>query len=187
MEAIMDHKQLNIGIIIGSTREGRIGDQVGQWVFEQAQRLSQHHFTLLDIKDFHLPFLGSVGSEPAIKAWDEAVSKCDGFIFITPEYNHSFPASLKNAVDVLKESWHDKAAAIISYGSMGGARAAEHLKQVLGELRVADVRTQVLFSLFDDFEKMYDFKPRALHLSTFETQLEQLISWSEALKPLRQS
>lgn len=183
----MDQKQLNIGIIIGSTREGRIGDQVGQWVYEHAQRMSSHHFTLLDIKDFNLPFLGSAGSESAIKVWNEAVHKCDGFIFITPEYNHSFPASLKNAVDVLKESWHDKAAAIISYGSMGGARAAEHLKLVLGELRVADVRTQVLFSLFDDFEKMLVFRPRPLHLPTFEILLEQLISWSDALKPLRRA
>jgi len=109
----------------------------------------------------------------------------DGFVFVTAEYNHSIPASLKNALDLAKEPWNNKAAGIVSYGSVGGARAAEHLRGILGELQIADVRTHVALSLFTDFEDGKIFKPQALHLKNLNGMLDQLLLWSHALKTTR--
>jgi len=101
------------------------------------------------------------------------------------EYNHSITGVLKNALDLAREAWNNKAAGIVSYGSTGGARAAEHLRGILGELMVADVRTHPTLSLFTDFENFTTFKPAELHQNTVNQMLDQLIAWSAALKPLR--
>src|SRR5690606_17389278 len=151
-EKVMAEK-LNIGIILGSTREGRVSPQVGNWVKEIANKRGDANYEIVDIADFNLPFLGTTdGTEPGIAAWNQKLASLDGFIFIVQEYNHSITGALKNALDFAREAWNNKAAGIVSYGSVGGARAAEHLRGILGELAVADVRTHPALSLFTDFE-----------------------------------
>jgi NAD(P)H-dependent FMN reductase len=109
----------------------------------------------------------------------------DGFVFVTPEYNHSTSGVLKNAIDYLHAEWNNKAAGFVSYGSVGGARAVEHLRLIMGELQVADVRQQVALSLFTDFENFSVLKPAEYHVGFLNTMLDQLVAWTAALKPLR--
>src|SRR4051812_36955084 len=131
---------VNIGIILGSTREGRLSPQVGEWVKSLGDKRGDANYEIVDIADFNLPFLGTTdGTEPGIAAWNEKLANLDGFVFIVQEYNHSISGALKNALDFAREGWNNKAAGIVSYGSVGGARAAEHLRGILGELAVADV------------------------------------------------
>ena len=178
--------KLNIGIILGSTRQGRVSPQVGEWVKGIADKRGDANYEIVDIADFNLPFLFTTdGSEPGIAAWGEKINSLDGFVFIVQEYNHSITGALKNALDSAQAQWNNKAAGMVSYGSTGGARAAEHLRGILGELAVADVRTHPTLSLFTDFENGSDFKPQDLHLDNVNMMLDQVISWSTALKTVR--
>ncbi|GAF63414.1 putative reductase [Bacillus sp. TS-2] len=180
-------EKLKIGIILGSTREGRVSPQVGNWVKDIASEHKEAAFEIIDIADYQLPFLGTTdGSEPGIAKWNEKLNEMDGFVFIVSEYNHSISGALKNAIDFAREAWQNKAAGIVSYGSTGGARAAEHLRTIMGELMIADVRTHPTLSLFTDFEQFTTFKPADLHLDNINLMLTQVISWSTALKTIRQ-
>ncbi|MBC7125589.1 MAG: NAD(P)H-dependent oxidoreductase [Bacteroidales bacterium] len=183
---------LKIGIILGSTRPGRNAEQVAKWVYELASKRNDAEYELVDIKAYNLPLLdepypASMGQyqNEHTKAWAEKIKSLDAFIFVTGEYNHSLPGALKNALDYLYAEWNNKAAGFVSYGSAGGARAVEHLRLIMGELQVADVRTQVLLSLFTDFENFSVFKPADLHRDNLNTMLDQLISWATALKTVR--
>jgi len=180
----MSNQKLNIGIILGSTREGRVSPSVGTWFKELADKRGDANYEIVDIKSFKLPLLGESDDMTGITKWNKKLSELDGFVFITAEYNHSIPASLKNALDSAKDAWNNKAASIVSYGSVGGARAAEHLRGILGELQIADVRTHVALSLFTDF-KDGSFKPQALHQTNVTMMLDQLNNWSKALKSVR--
>jgi NAD(P)H-dependent FMN reductase len=185
-EETMSNDKLNIGIILGSTRQGRVSPQVGEWVKEIADKRGDANYEIVDIADFQLPFLGTTdGTEPGIAAWNEKLASLDGFVFIVQEYNHSITGALKNAIDFARESWNNKAAGIVSYGSTGGARAAEHLRGIMGELMIADVRVHPTLSLFTDFENYTTFKPAQLHLNNVNEMLDQVIAWSSALKTLR--
>ena len=178
--------KLDIGIILGSTRQGRVSPQVGEWVKGIADKRGDANYEIVDIADFNLPFLFTTdGSEPGIAAWGEKINSLDGFVFIVQEYNHSITGALKNALDSAQAQWNNKAAGMVSYGSTGGARAAEHVRGILGELAVADVRTHPTLSLFTDFENGSDFKPQDLHLDNVNMMLDQVISWSTALKTVR--
>lgn len=185
-EEKMTTEKMNIGIILGSTRQGRVSPQVGEWVKEIADQRGDANYEIVDIADFQLPFLGTTdGTEPGIAAWNEKLDSLDGFVFIVQEYNHSITGALKNALDFAREAWNNKAAGIVSYGSTGGARAAEHLRGICGELKIADVRTHPTLSLFTDFENGTQFKPQALHLDNVNTMLDEVVAWSGALKTLR--
>ena len=178
--------KLNIGIIIGSTREGRVSPQVAEWVKGIADSRGDANYEIVDIADYQLPFLGTTdGSESGIAAWNEKLFGLDGFVFIAQEYNHSISGALKNAIDFAREAWNNKAAGIVSYGSTGGARAAEHLRGIMGELMIADVRVHPTLSLFTDFENYTTFKPADLHLTNVNAMLDQVIAWSGALQTLR--
>nr|WP_309098674.1 NADPH-dependent FMN reductase [Fredinandcohnia onubensis] len=183
-EEKMSNEKLNIGIILGSTREGRVSPQVGAWVKEIADKRGDANYEIVDIADFKLPFLGEADA-PGIAAWNEKLANLDGFVFIVQEYNHSITGALKNALDLAREAWNNKAAGIVSYGSTGGARAAEHLRGIMGELMIADVRTHPTLSLFTDFENGSEFKPQDLHLDNVNLMLDQVVSWSGALKTVR--
>lgn len=113
------------------------------------------------------------------------IASYDGFVFVTPEYNHGIPAALKNALDFLYQEWNDKAAGVVAYGVDGGTRAVEQLRLVLGELRVADVRSQVSLSLFDDFGDTAGPTPREHQELALHAMLDQLVGWSGALRGLR--
>lgn len=177
--------KLNIGIILGSTRQGRLSPQVGEWIKSVADKRGDANYEIVDIADFKLPLLGEADATEQATAWNTKLASLDGFVFIVQEYNHSISASLKNALDYAREAWNDKAAGIVSYGSVGGARAAEHLRGILGELSVADVRVHPALSLFTDFENGTVFKPADLHLTNVNGMLDQVLAWSGALKTLR--
>lgn len=182
----MTNEKLAIGIILGSTRKGRVSPQVGEWVKAIADKREDANYEIVDLADFDLPFLGEgTGEEAGVKAWAEKIAQLDGYVFIASEYNHSISGVLKNAIDTAYAEWNNKAAGIVSYGSTGGARAAEHLRGILGELQVADVRTHPTLSLFTDFENFSEFKPADLHEPNVNGMLDQVVSWSTALKSLR--
>ncbi|WP_027091855.1 NADPH-dependent FMN reductase [Cohnella thermotolerans] len=182
----MANEKLKIGIILGSTRQGRVSPQVGQWVKKIADKRGDAEYEIVDIAEYKLPFVGEgTGQEPGIASWNAKIESLDGFVFIVQEYNHSITGALKNALDSAREPWNNKAAGIVSYGSTGGARAAEHLRGILGELSVADVRVHPTLSLFTDFENFSVFKPADLHLANVNAMLDQVVAWSGALKTLR--
>jgi NAD(P)H-dependent FMN reductase len=181
-----------IAIILGSTRPGRNGEAVAKWVLDIAKQRSDADYELVDLLDYNLPHLDeavppSMGqySQPHTKKWAEKIGSFDGFVFVTPEYNHSTSGALKNAIDFLAAEWNNKAAGFVSYGAVGGARAVEHLRLVMGELQVADVRNQVALSLFTDFANFSEFTPAAHQTDTVSTMLDQVVAWSTALAPLR--
>jgi NAD(P)H-dependent FMN reductase len=183
---------IRVAIILGSTRPGRNGEAVAKWVHGIAGKRSDAQYELVDIKDFNLPLLDepvppSMGqySQPHTKKWAEKIGSFDAFVFVTPEYNHATSGALKNAIDYLYREWNNKAAGFVSYGSAGGARAVENLRLVMGELMVADVRAQVMLSLFTDFEKFSIFKPAAMHEQEVNTMLDQVVSWGTALQSVR--
>ena len=183
---------IKIAIIIGSTRPGRKADSVAKWVHEIAKKRGDAEYEVVDIKDYNLPLLDepvppSMGqySQPHTKTWAAKIAPFDAYVFVTPEYNHGTSGALKNAIDYLYREWNNKAAGFVSYGSIGGARAVEHLRLVMGELQVADVRAQVMLSLFTDFENFTVFKPAAMHEKSVNTMLDQIIAWGGALKTLR--
>jgi NAD(P)H-dependent FMN reductase len=182
-----------IGIILGSTRPNRNGEQVAQWVYEIASRRGDAEFELVDLRDYPLPHLDeplppSMGQyqNEHTRQWADKIASFDGFIFVTPEYNHSTSGVLKNAIDYLFAEWNNKAVGFVSYGGVGGARAAEHLRLIAGELQMADVRQQVALSLLTEFENFSVFKPGEYNLAALDTLLDQVIAWSTALAPLRQ-
>ncbi len=181
-----------IAIIIGSTRPGRKAADVANWVYQIAAKRSDAEFELVDIADYNLPLydepippaMGTYKHEHTI-AWSEKIQGFDGYVFVTPEYNHSTSGALKNAIDYLYREWNDKAAGFVSYGSAGGTRAVEHLRQIAGELKLADVQAQVSLSLFNDFENFSVLKPDPKQEASVSNMLNQVVAWSGALKSLR--
>jgi NAD(P)H-dependent FMN reductase len=182
-----------IGIILGSTRPNRNGEQVARWVYDIASRRDDAEFELVDLRDYPLPHLDeplppSMGQyqNDHTRQWADKIASFDGFVIVTPEYNHSTSGVLKNAIDYLYAEWNNKAVGFVSYGGVGGARAAEHLRLIAGELQMADVRQQVAISLLTEFENFSVFKPSDYNRASLETLLDQVIAWSVALAPLRQ-
>ncbi|OJW70351.1 MAG: hypothetical protein BGO68_00970 [Candidatus Amoebophilus sp. 36-38] len=127
-----------VAIIIGSTRPNRIGEQVARWVLNEVVETEGMEFKLVDLAAWRLPML----DEPSIpaygkyihehtKKWSAEISSYQAFIFVTPQYNWGYPASLKNALDYLYKEWEGKPAIIVSYAHRGGGRAASQLRQVL--------------------------------------------------------
>jgi NAD(P)H-dependent FMN reductase len=183
---------LRIGIILGSTRPNRNGEQVARWVLDISSERADAEFELVDLRDFPLPHLDeplppSLGQYQGdhTKAWAAKIASFDGFVIVTPEYNHSTSGVLKNALDYLYAEWNNKAVGFVSYGAQGGARAVEHLRLVAGELQMADVRQQVTLSLITEFENFSVFKPNDYNPPALRTLFDQVIAWSGALAVLR--
>ena len=183
---------LKVAVIIGSTRPGRKAEAVARWVHGIATKRGDAEFEVVDIQDFDLPLLDeptppSMGryTQPHTRAWSAKIATFDAYVFVTPEYNHATSGALKNALDFLYREWNNKAAGFVGYGSVGGTRAVEQLRLVMGELQVADVRAQVALSLFTDFENFTTFKPAPMHEKSVNTMLDQVIAWGTALKTLR--
>src|ERR1700737_4070262 len=150
---------VKIGIIIGSTRPGRHADSVARWIYHLAAQREDAEFEIVDLADHELPHLDepippSLGqyAHDHTKRWAAKIGSLDGFVFVTPEYNHSTSGVLRNAIDYRYSEWTNKAAGFVSYGSVGGTRAVEHLRLIMGELQVADVRQQVALNVFSDFQ-----------------------------------
>jgi NAD(P)H-dependent FMN reductase len=183
---------LKLAIILGSTRPGRNGEAVADWVLAKAKERTSADYELIDLIDYPLPHLdepvppsrGAYVGEHT-KAWAAKISEFDGYVFVTPEYNHSTSGVLKNAIDYLYAEWNNKAAAFVAYGTVGGARAIEHLRAVSSELQLAHVRQTLTFSLMTDFENFSVFTPAAHHDAAAVTLFTQLESWAGALKAIR--
>jgi len=183
---------VDIGVILGSTRPGRNGEKVARWVMESVGDRQDASFELIDLLEWELPHLDE-RIPPSMhryehdhtKAWAENVARFDGFIIITPEYNHGVPGVLKDALDFVYAEWNNKAVGIVSYGSVGGARAAEQLRLIAGELQMADVRAQVCLPFVTEFDSEHNFVPTSFAEKSLGAMLDQLVAWSEALAPLR--
>lgn len=187
---------LKIAVVIGSTRPGRNGKVVADWVMTQAAGRTNAEYELLDLADYPLPHLDEAVSAKAgpdlyskdhTRAWARKIAEYDGYVFVTPEYNHSTSGVLKNAIDYLYQEWTNKAAGLVSYGAVGGARAIEHLRGVLSELQVAHVQQQLSFSMYTDFENFATFAPAALHANAAQLLFDQLESWASALRTVREA
>jgi NAD(P)H-dependent FMN reductase len=183
---------LKIGIVIGTTRPGRKAEDVARWVHGIAGQRGDAVFELIDLADFEFPHLDealppSMGqySQPHTLRWARTIEAYDGFVFVTPEYNHSIPGVLKTALDFLYSEWNNKAAGFVSYGGVGGARAVEQLRLILSELQIATVRAQVALSLFTDFENFTTLRPGDYQTSALQPLLDQVITWSRALRTVR--
>lgn len=181
-----------IAIILGSTRPGRNGKQVADWVLEQAALREDAEFELVDLADHPLPHLdepmpAAMGQyqNDHTRKWAERIADFDGYIFITPEYNHSTSGVLKNAIDYLFGEWNNKAAGLVGYGGVGGARAIEHLRLVLAELQVATVRQTLTLSLASEFENYSTFMPGESQARLLGTLFDQVVAWSKAMEGVR--
>jgi NAD(P)H-dependent FMN reductase len=175
---------MKIGIVIGSVRDGRNGHTVGEWVAAQAGARTDAEFELIDLKDFELPVFSSA-TLPAmanrqyehanVTRWSQAIDACDGFVFVTPEYNHGVPGALKNAVDSLGPEWTGKTVGFVSYGADGGIRAVEQWRQIVANFQILDVRAQVAISLFAEFGEG-GFSPAERRTAELTTLLDQLVT-----------
>jgi NAD(P)H-dependent FMN reductase len=173
-----------IQIILGSTRQGRRGELVASWFRKEAEKRPEFEFEYLDLKDWDLPFFGTADS-PLAANWQDRIAGGDGYIIITPEYNHSFSAALKNALDYGGKSWRNKPMAFVGYtaGDTGAARAVEQLRLVAIELQLAPIREAIHIS------GVFGALPESVHTESMSRRLERLFTqlswWTEALKSAR--
>ncbi len=189
---------LNVKIILGSTRPNRFSEKVMPWMQETLVKDTNLQIEVLDLRDYDLPFFnepmspayvttGDYGND-VVNKWAAKIKEADAYIMVTPEYNHGYSAVLKNALDVVYKEWNNKPVAFVAYGSAGGARAVEQLRQVAVELHMASVRSAVHimapWMLLDEAGKL---KAGSLESYThsFTDALTQLNWWGEALKAAR--
>jgi NAD(P)H-dependent FMN reductase len=181
-----------IGIILGSTRPGRLGAQVAGWAHEVATQRSDADFEIVDLAEFRLPLFdqpvsparGGTGG-PETQAWVRTIGGLDAYVFVTAEYNQQLPAALKNAIDFVFAEWAGKTAAIVSYGVTGGSGSATQLRQLCSLLGMAVVPTQVSLRLSTDFENYTVFTPGETGVRALDQLLDDVVAWTDALAPLR--
>ena len=184
-----------IGVIIGSTREGRFADRVMEWLTPFLQQRTDLSFETLDLRDFELPFFNERASNayaptqhPEGRRWQETLTGFDGFIFLVAEYNHAPTAVLKNALDYAYPEWQRKPAACVGYGGGGGARAVEGLRTILAELQMAPVRHAVHIAGNDFYAAVTGQQPlTALTYlnASVDAMLDDLSWWAHALNAAR--
>ena len=183
-----------IKFLIGSTRPNRFGPKVAAWLQQLAKQRDDALFELIDLHQVDLPFLDE--PEPALyqryqnehtKAWSQAIAEADGLVFITAEYNHSYPAALKNAIDFLAHEWYYKPLGLVSYGSaQGGARAVEHLRGVAAQLKMYDLQEQVAIpNYWQQLTEAGEFEPTEGQVAAAQAQLDSLVFWAEHMKAAR--
>ena len=184
---------LKIKVILGSTRQGRFGEQPAKWIADKAKAKGLD-VEILDLRDYPLPFFDEAISpsmikepyaNPVVQKWTAKIAESDGFIMIAAEYNHGYTAVLKNAIDYVSREWNKKPVAFVGYGSVGGARAVEQLREVVVELQMTPIRDAVHMT---NFWSLLDEKGR-LKTDSFEhageAMLDQLIWYADALKEAR--
>ncbi|HWE62225.1 MAG TPA: NAD(P)H-dependent oxidoreductase [Chloroflexota bacterium] len=182
--------------ILASTRQGRFGDTVARWLFPLVERRDDLTAELVDLRAWLLPYydrpIAAAASTPAdyeadVQPWAQLVGKADGFLVITPEYNHGYPAALKSALDAVYAEWNRKPIAFASYGGWsGGTRAVEQLRQVAIELQMAPVRNTVALPFA---KRTFDAEgnppnPDFYHAAV-TSMLDDLAWWAAALKHAR--
>jgi NAD(P)H-dependent FMN reductase len=182
---------IRIGIILGSTRPSRNGEQVARWVYDRASRRNDAEFELIDLRDYPLPHLDeplppSLGryQREHNRAWAGTIASFDGSSS-SPPSTTTLCRGAQERLDYLHTEWANKAAGIVSYGGLSGIRAAEQLRLICGALQMADVTQQVALSLHTEFENYTTFKPADHTATALDALLDQVIAWSAALAPLR--
>ncbi|GAA3001647.1 NAD(P)H-dependent oxidoreductase [Streptosporangium longisporum] len=187
----MTEQTVRLAVIVGSVRQGRRGPAVANWFAGQAGRREELEVDLVDLADFPLPLaLPAFGSEPApeaarvLEVLSPRLAAADAFVVVTPEYNHSFPAALKNVIDWHGPQWHAKPVGFVSYGGIsGGLRAVEQLRLVFAELHAVTVRDTVSFhgvwSRFDDAGA--PIGPQECEVAA-KVLLDQLTWWARTLR-----
>jgi NAD(P)H-dependent FMN reductase len=182
-----------IAVIVGSTRPTRFADKPAQWILKQAQARDDIEVELVDLRDFKLPFFDEKASNmwvpsenPEAVRWQQTVARFDGFIFVVAEYNHSVTASLKNALDEAYKEWGRKPFTAIGYGSVGAARAIEHLRSIAIELQMVSTHAAVHIG-GGDFMTVFPMggnKPiediEDHLLPNTKTALDELVWWAKA-------
>jgi NAD(P)H-dependent FMN reductase len=185
-----------IGIIVGSTRPGRFADHPAEWIAEVAKARGDIEVETLDLRDYPMPFFDEVASNSWVPSqnevaqrWQKKVAEFDGYIFVTAEYNRGVPAALKNALDYAYPEWNKKPTAFVGYGSVGAARAIEHLRLIAVELQMAPTRTGVHIQ-GADFMAVWKGGKEITELSYLQQNatdmLDQLVWWANALKAARE-
>lgn len=189
--AASTEQELQIGIIIGSIRNGRKGGEVGRWVLEQSQRRGDARYELIDLAEYDLPLLTDetvpAGADrhydsPQRQRWGNDINACDAFVFVTAEYNHGVPGAFKNAFDAIGPEWSDKAVGFVSYGSVGGVRAVEQWRQIVATFDMVDVSPQVSIPTFAEFDDRGAFTPSDRRPKQLAGVLDQIIARARALK-----
>lgn len=181
---------MNLEVIIASTRPGRMGKEIGDWIADYAARHSDFTVSVADLAEINLPMydephhpMSGKYTKDHSKAWSERVAKADAFVIVTPEYNYSAPPALVNAVDYLYYEWGYKPAAFVGYGGVGAARAIQMEKQLLTTLGVMPLREAV--SLVGVSRMSPDpFTPNEKNEQAADTMLSELKKWAQALQPL---
>ena len=189
---------LNLKIIVGSTREGRFSEKLLPWIAKGLDRQEEISYETLDLRDYDMPFYdqpmspavvenGAYGNE-VVRDFAKKISEADMYLIIAPEYNHGYSAVLKNALDSVYGEWNNKAVGFVSYGSVGGGRVVEQLRQVAVELQMAPVRNavhiQAPWFLLDESGSLKEGVLADYDKSLTGT-LNQLKWWGEALKAAR--
>lgn len=176
---------MKIGIILGSIRENRVGDQIANWLFKQvsqADQASEHTFEIVDLKTFNLPLYTSPVApimlrgkydQPEQQAWADKIAEFDAYIIVTPEYNHGIPGALKNAIDSLGSELTGKRVGFVGYSYDGGIRVVEQPRSVLANFSMHDVRAQLAINLNTDFADG-TFAPGTHQVSMVNALLGQL-------------
>lgn len=196
---------IEIKIILGSTRQGRFSEKPGQWILEEAKKLNNVEAELLDLRDYEMPFFDSAISpamaqgkyeNETVQKWSEKINEGDAFIIVTPEYNHGYPAVLKNALDVVYHEWNRKPVGFVAYGGAMGARAVEQLRQVAVELQMAPIRNaihipnEIFFPAImgkgpSDIKEMFEPMRKGPMGDPVEKFFDELLWWARALKRAR--
>jgi NAD(P)H-dependent FMN reductase len=187
---------LKLQVIIGSTRQNRFGEKPAQWIFEEAKKRAGIQAELVDLRDYPLPFFdepippGAMKGNypnPEVSRWAKKVAEADGYIIVTPEYNHGYPAVLKNALDNIYGEWSRKPVGFVSYGSVSGARSVEQLRQVVIELEMAPIRNAVHVPP-DMFRAVKAGTPDPFEplKGSAEKFFDQLLWWGRALRAARE-
>lgn len=184
---------LNIAIIPGTSRPQALNPQIVNWVEQQLASNGDVRAEVVDFGSFDLPLLDEVIPAGAkmyandhTKAWGAKLEEFDAFIFVTPEYNHSISGSLKNALDFVATEFNHKVAGIVNYGADKGVRAAEHLRHILANYKLAVVRDQASFSIFTDVAEG-TFAPTEVSTAPFASMVDDIVAWGEALKSVREA
>ncbi|EMD28715.1 NADPH-dependent FMN reductase [Amycolatopsis azurea] len=183
----MKDSPLRVAVIIGSTREGRVGDAVGKWFAGRAEERDDVVVDVLDLIDFTMPAGLPEQPTPDMKRFARLVDEVEAFVVVTPEYNRSFPASLKQAIDCAYDEWRAKPVGFVSYGHRSqGLYAVEQLRSVFTELHTVTMRDTVAFNLLDG-----TFARDGTPIDTdgqgqaVTTLLDELVWWGLALRDAR--
>lgn len=184
-----------IKIIIGSTRQDRFGVQPAEFLMRLAKEHPSHSYELIDLKDMGLPvfdealapvILNRQYAHEPVRKWSALIDEADGFVFVTPEYNHGVPAALKNAVDSLAPEWAYKPVAFVSYGVEGGVRAVEHFRSSLAWLNLLSIKDSlVLVNYWQFLDENGKYQPTPEHIKDGHRVLERIGFWGDYLKDAR--